>query len=389
MKPSVCFVAPKGYAALSAEPDVRHIGGAEVQQALIARGLADRGFRIRFVTLDVGQGDDCVTDGIWVYRSYRADAGLPVVRFLHPRATRIWRAMGRADADVYYQRTSDSLTGIVAAFCRWKGRVFVFGVGALGDCQPDLPYCPTRRERLLYRYGLTSADAVVAQTATQQRLLRSHFRVNSAVISSCCREPADRSGPAGDDRPRALWIGRLATEKRMNMLLDVAERCPDVAFDVIGDGPDRPDVAAFKTRASSLVNVALRGYVPYAEMPQVYERGTVLINTSVSEGFPNTFLEAWSRGIPVATTFDPDGIVATNQLGFHADTVDDLGRAVRTLCFDRDVRTRFVVNARDYFRSHHTIEAAATAYDRLFTNLADRPREILAHAGRDVTGEPI
>ena len=106
----VCFVAPRAFGALSGDPRAGHVGGAEVQQALLARGLAERGHPVSMVTLDVGQEDGATFAGVRVLVSHRAEAGLAGLRFVWPRITHVWAAMGRADAAVYYQRTSDSLT---------------------------------------------------------------------------------------------------------------------------------------------------------------------------------------------------------------------------------------------------------------------------------------
>jgi len=59
--------------------------------------------------------------------------------------------------------------------------------------------------------------------------------------------------------------------------------------------------------------------VPYLDIGVLFDRAKVLVNTSDLEGFPNTFLQAWARGVPVVTMFDPDGVVRSAGLGsFHA-----------------------------------------------------------------------
>jgi glycosyltransferase involved in cell wall biosynthesis len=381
-KPHVCFLALKVYSALSGRQDVRHIGGAEVQQTLVARGLRDRGYRVSFITLDYGQPDAEDHDGIRVFRAYRLDAGLPGLRFIHPRATKVWAAMRRADADVYYQRTSDPLTGLAAAFCLRYGKPFVFAVGAVEDCVTELPRCPSLRERVPYRWGLRHATAVIAQTQMQQRQLRDNFGVEAVVIRSCTAEPmsiatrernATRSAASperdgrGDQSPRVLWIGRFIREKRFGLLLDAAERCPGIMFDVIGDGPPGSETSRLRQRAAALSNVRLSGYVPHAEMPAQYQGARAVVCTSTLEGFPNTFLEAWARGIPVVTTFDPDGLVQHHGLGLQADDANALAAALRQICDNDALHARLATAARAYYLAHHTVEATVSAYDILFT----------------------
>ena len=45
-----------------------------------------------------------------------------------------------------------------------------------------------------------------------------------------------------------------------------------------------------------------------------------LLNTSVAEGFPNAFLEAWALGTPVISLFvDPANLIRTHRLGYVCD----------------------------------------------------------------------
>ncbi len=373
-QPSICFVAVKAYACLSGRDDISHIGGAEVQQVRIARELSRRGYPIRFVTLDHGQPDAEEIDGIRVFRAYPEDAGLPLMRFFHPRASGLWRAMRRADADIYYQRTCDTVTGVVAAFSSMHGRPFVYSVGHDEECIPELPHCPSLRERIPFKWGLHHANAVVAQTRSQVQMLTRNFSVPSTIIRSCIPEPDPVDNTVERSGRRLLWLGRFATEKRLGFLLDVAEKIQsdekiqNVTFDVLGDGLN-DSIIALKERAARLKNVTLHGYIPHRQVGAYYERADVLINTSQSEGFPNTFLEAWSRKIPVITTCDPDGITAEHGLGIACNTVSETVEAVQKICGDADLRSRLGDAGHAYFRTNHTVKAAVDAYEALFKEL--------------------
>src|SRR6266478_2457325 len=142
---SVCFVSPKAYPVISGRSDLGQISGAEVQQDLIARELVRRGYATRFITYDLGQPDGVDCRGIQVYKMCRPRAGLPGLRFLHPQWTSLWRAMARADARVYYQRTAGCETGQSALWCRLHGRRFIFAVASDSDCDPRGAFLDTAR----------------------------------------------------------------------------------------------------------------------------------------------------------------------------------------------------------------------------------------------------
>ena len=227
-KPSICFVSPDNYAALVDNPKLGHIGGAERQQAIIGRELAKRGYKVSFITLDHGQDEKKEIDGMRIIKAYKPNAGIRILRFVHPRLTSLWRAMKTADADIYYQRTSDSITGVVAAFCYNHHRKFIFAVASDYDCMTDPPFSSPRHTRVLYFYGLRRADLVIAQTVTQQKLLHENFGIKSTIIPNCAPDykhyPVDFDAVASAQGRRLLWIGAFKPAKRLELLMDIAEQ---------------------------------------------------------------------------------------------------------------------------------------------------------------------
>jgi hypothetical protein len=98
--PSVCLVGLMNLPVLAREYAHHGIGGMQVQQTLLGRQLVKRGFDVSMVVADLGQEDGATWDGITTWRTVKPDAGLPVIRYIHPRWTSIWSALKRADADI-------------------------------------------------------------------------------------------------------------------------------------------------------------------------------------------------------------------------------------------------------------------------------------------------
>src|SRR5262249_40438646 len=151
---------------------------------LLARALAARGYDVSMIVADYGQPDGAVWDGIKTYKAYRPNAGLPVLRFLHPRWTGLWSALKRARADIYYTSCAGALLGQVVLLARRQGAKVLFRIASNSDCDPDALLIRYWRDKCLYRYGLARADRVLAQTPEQQQALLKNFRRDSRVVPS-------------------------------------------------------------------------------------------------------------------------------------------------------------------------------------------------------------
>ena len=373
-KPSICFVSPNAYDAVSGRTVSGHIGGAEIQLAALARGLCDRGYPVSLVTWDEGQPDGIPHDGIRIFNMCSRTDGVPIVRFIHPRWTSLWAAMNRADADVYYQMNSGAETGQVSLWCRRQGRVFLFAISSDGDCNPKLPHLRHRREGLLYRHGLRHANRVIAQTETQARLMRKAFGIETALVRVCSQNPphvlVSECPYSSSSEPRLLWVGRVAPVKRLELLLDLAVANPEIAFDVIGPIDSKTQYATqLRARAAVIENVCLHGPLPHDQVLEWYPQATALICTSSHEGFPSTFMEAWAVGIPIVSTVDPDGVISRFDLGGVAMDVLGLTACLRRLLASESEWLSCSQRAQAYFRMHHTVERTVHAFESMLSSL--------------------
>ncbi|MGH8258206.1 MAG: glycosyltransferase family 4 protein, partial [Steroidobacteraceae bacterium] len=321
-----------GLPLLSEEYGHLGAGGSELQAALLAKALARRGFRVSLVVNDYGQADGARWHGVTTLKAYRPDAGIPIVRFAHPRWTSTWAAMRRADADIYYVNCQGMQVAQAVLFAQAHRRKTVYWVASDSDCSPETLVIEYWRDRKLYEYGLRRVNLVLAQTAEQQHALRRNFGVDSRLMESLVDFPsAVRTRDARDFD--VLWVGNFRALKRPELLFELAKRLPGLSFHMVG-GPAHGSLevyAAALRAAEALPNVRFHGPVPYQRVGELYERARVFVSTSSVEGLPNAYLQSWARGTPVVAFLDPERMIETQGLGRAVSSLDEMHTAVAAL----------------------------------------------------------
>jgi glycosyltransferase involved in cell wall biosynthesis len=365
----VCFVAPALWPVFSGSDAIKVIGGAEVQQGIVARALARAGHRVSIITLDYGQPDGVVIDGVSCHKTHTPDGGLPVLRWFHPRLSSVLAALKRVDADVYYTRSSSYLTGVVAAFCRHYGKRSVYA-GALDlDFLPGQERIQYRRDRWLFQYGLRNADAIVVQNSFQYSSCALNYGRQPTLVPSSYDPPP---GAAADRAGHVLWVANIRIQKQPELCLEIARRLPHLRFVMIGGSTNAGTDSMYRdieAKARALPNVEFLGFLPYRKAEEYFSRARVFLNTSRTEGFPNTFLQAWARGVPTVAFFDTGSRDKGEPVYKIPKNVDEAKAEVERLMTDDLYWKHASDRCREHFRAQHSVEAVTGAYSRVLARV--------------------
>ncbi|MBN2071287.1 MAG: glycosyltransferase family 4 protein [Candidatus Krumholzibacteriota bacterium] len=372
----VCFFSPTAYSYFNPDAD-EWAGGAETQQVLLAKQMSLKGIDVSFIVGDHGQEEVEKFGNITVIRSFAPFSGNRKLRFL-PDMMKIRRAMRLSGADIFNQRSTSFYTGQLCYFASSLGKQFTFSIGidynCYGDCDGNLSFPMTS----MYRYGIRNAGAVIAQTQKQKDLLFENMRRESTLIRNGI-EILDRvecpvnsgSEKTAEGRKEFLWVGSFRRRKRPELFLDLARAVPEADFTIIGGGGDDRDFyEMIAANAGSISNLNYPGFIEPEKIEEYYRRAYAYINTSVLEGFPNTYLHSWRRGVPTFTIeIDPDRIIEENGIGECTGSFERLVEAVRELSSDEPMRTRMCRRALEYVAREHDIKDKADEYISLFESL--------------------
>ncbi len=174
-------------------------------------------------------------------------------------------------------------------------------------------------------------------------------------------------------RPSLLFLGRLDPVKRPWIAFALAARHPELDVLVAGQAHQPELLAPWLTRYGSMPNLRLLGHMEGAEKDSLLRSCWALLNTSVHETEPISFMEAFSYGKPVIACHAEDeevrrfGIFGGPLPGDGLDPASQqrLDQAVRTLLDDQAQAHAKGLAARAFILREHSHDAFLAALRRI------------------------
>jgi glycosyltransferase involved in cell wall biosynthesis len=107
----------------------------------------------------------------------------------------------------------------------------------------------------------------------------------------------------GIDGPTAVFVGRFVLQKNLPLLVEALREAGDgISLALVGDGPERPAVAAAVTDLALAGRVRLIDAVPRDEALRWMHAADVTVLPSSWENYPHAAVESLSVGTPVVGT---------------------------------------------------------------------------------------
>jgi glycosyltransferase involved in cell wall biosynthesis len=354
--PRVAFVTP-GVLPMLRQRDGTVYGGSELRAWRFARGLADIGFEVSIVCLDNEPIPAGLLGPVSIVTQPTTPAWLTGLRRLlgtdGAAQSAPWRA---ADADVYVAFGVAEYNAALAEWCKEAGRPLILFAGSDADFSSE--YRPGNETRNLWGsrcdrcyVAIVKATSVVVQTETQRRLLKERFERDAAVIVNPV--PVEEKTDGCSPRRHVLWIGKAVSNKRPDLALVIARACPNVAFRMIANKVDAHNYQLLLNDAPP--NVVVTESVRPSALRNEFANAIALLCTSDVEGFPNTFLDAGSFGVPVLSLgIDPDSILTREGGGVMTNgDLAALIKAVEQYAENPAMTQAAGERLRNYVRRHH------------------------------------
>jgi glycosyltransferase involved in cell wall biosynthesis len=294
---------------------------------------------------------------------------------IEPKKIQVYKEV---DADIYCVFGVSNFSAEVAAFCKAFDKVFVLFLGSGSDDSEDYfhnskkvnPYGSLGE---LCYYAIRKADFLVAQTRSQQVIFKERFQKKSTVISN----PIDLSNnkvvnQINNNEKYALWIGKSDRVKQPEIMVKLAYIFKETKFIMI---LNCSDLNIFRKIIINIPkNVEVIERLDFESTDNLFRKALVFINTSVFEGFPNTFLQAGKYGVPILSlSVDPDDFIKRYSCGLVADgNFEQLSDGLRVIITDREKAREFSHNVKRYVSRFHDLESQARKLKNFFRGIYGR-----------------
>lgn len=160
-----------------------------------------------------------------------------------------------------------------------------------------------------------------------------------------------------------IFLGRIESVKRGWLFCEVAKKMPNIDFYVLGKTHrEESKNSEIMSDYYSIPNLHFVGHVEGVEKIKYLKEAKILVNTSIHEALPISFLEALSYGTLLVSNRNPEDL--TSKFGIHVgdvlgdgfDKIDLYVNAISQLLNDEQYRKKLSLEAIHYIKAIHDVD---------------------------------
>lgn len=278
--------------------------------------------------------------------------------------------------DVIYQRGLKAYTAIGARYAKKHGVKFFFHIAHDYDVTPSKYFSSSWKsivyllEKKISSYGIRHATGIIAQTRRQAVLLEKNYSKKAALILPNIVSLPEKESVKSEEILKVAWVANFKAVKQPELFVDLAREFSDredVKFVMIGRSGSDKEYGKLHKKIEATNNLNYLGELPIEQVNEQLSSSHVFVNTSKAEGYPNTFLQAWIRKVPIVSLHaDIDGILKNGEYGILCGDYQKMVDAVRVLLSDQPRRVGMGEAARKFAKENNSIKNIAKLLE-LFT----------------------
>ncbi len=393
-KIKICFVCPHAYSLFNQSTNYM-FGGSEVRALLFGNGLTQfADYEISFAVIDHGQAPVEQYGEIDVYLdSYykKTDNDKPFINFLKRLQHQVQVLLRRntikiegrhipiqrfntyeeIDADIYCTFGVSNFSVALITFIQNIGKKALLFIGS----DIDLIGTYSKHKSIgtgICNYRLRGANSlIITQNRKQKELLKQYLGIDSITIKNPIDLKTKLPHKSNDVCNKyVLWIGKSDLIKRPDLFLDIAKEFPYIRFLMIMNlSVNKIHERIMSTKSD---NMTILEYVPYKDIERYFTMAFAFVNTSVFEGFPNTFLQAGKYGVPILSLeVDPMNFITEYDCGISAKgDINKILDGLNKILNKCDSTLKWSHNLQNYVKQNHRLEDKVLQLDQIFQQMS-------------------
>ncbi|AWY45157.1 group 1 glycosyl transferase [Glaesserella parasuis 29755] len=159
-----------------------------------------------------------------------------------------------------------------------------------------------------------------------------------------------------------IFLGRIESVKRGWIFCEIAKQCPEYEFHMLGQTfYDAERNSEILSQYKDIPNLHFAGHVDGIEKNDFLKNAKILVNTSIHEALPISFLEALSYGTLIVSNQNPEdltskfGVYTGQVLGDGFDSISKYVQGIRYLIENDNIRQQLAEQAVQYITEIHSI----------------------------------
>ena len=370
-KIKLCIISHFGYPLYNKkciETDIG--GGAGVQLYLLSKEFAKK----NTINVNVITGNHKIhKNRIETYQNIKIFKVLPLKRtFLNVLKFIIifFLTLIQIKPDIVIQRTASPSTGLCAFYCKLFRKKFIYSIS-------NKPEVNGKAEKgvlgKFYKYGLNNATIIIAQNNNQIFELEKYKKRKIGNIK-VIKSGYNIIKKDNIEKKNILWVSRAIKWKRAEIFLKLAQKMPNKDFIIICNQANNNIYwNTISDNAFKIHNLKFLDFIPFHKIDRYFLEAKIFINTSVYEGFPNTFIQAFMNKTPVISlNVNPDEILTKNKIGiFCHDDLKKMEFSINQLFENKELYDSYSKNAFNYVKNNHDIKIISKKWFELIEKIID------------------
>lgn len=310
-KTKICFFVPF-------YPMIK--GGGEYQARMIADELTKYNFEIFFISINDKVNDVVYKDGFKIYMISVKSGLINKMTLYYRLNSRINNILSIEQPNIVYQRILNTFSYRLSKSLYRLNIPYVLHIA--DNYSVKFEGCIGYVKKKLFKRILNRKTTIVCQTEYQKMAICELAPGKKIEIIPNMHPLIEMDSSVQKEKNKIVWIGNARPVKQLEVYIELARYFKDAEFEfnIIGNIPNDLYGESLKNEINISPNIYYHGIKDNLFINDFLKGCSVLINTSHSEGFSNTFIQAWMCGTPVISyNSDPNGIIKKNKMGRCCD----------------------------------------------------------------------